>query len=335
MKRPTVKRRALKRIVSIVLTTVLLGLIVWFVVDNWDEFQGISLTQPWLLLMAGVFVILNSAFTGSAQQATFAPHGVRLRPDELFGIAIVTRFTNQFMPAYVAAGVRATYLKRHFRMPYAVFSSSFVVSNMIQLLTTGVGALIVFFLMGTDLDALQSLAFAGAAVAIVALLMVFVPTGKIADLLMRHEPRNRFAAKVVDRLAAMLSSYSVIRRQPKALAVTVLWNLLAVASLSLIYFCLYGAIGEMSNPLGILFVSLITSWSMVLALTPAGVGIREGMMALAAGIGGVPLAPTLVVAFLMRAVSIVASGLPSLYFGPRILSRDPRRPDPDGETESG
>lgn len=323
-------RPVVKRIVSIIVTVVLLGAIAWFVVANWDEFASIRLTQPWLLVPAAGFVVLNSMFTGSAQQATIEPHGIRLGRSEMFGIAIVTRFTNQFLPAYVSAGVRATYLKRNHGMAYATFSSSFVVSNMIQLLVTGIVAVVVLIVMGSDMNAVQSLVFAGVAVAAATVLMVFLPARRIADAIDRWAPRNRMLAKLVDRLGEMLRSYAVIRRHPRALLSCVLWITLAVASLSAIYFCLYGAIGELSEPLGILFVSVITSWSLVLSLTPAGIGVREGMMVLAAGIGGVPIAPTIVVAFLMRIVSIVASGLPSLYYGPRIVHRRPRGPADDG-----
>ncbi|WES66185.1 lysylphosphatidylglycerol synthase transmembrane domain-containing protein [Microbacter sp. GSS18] len=315
------RSRRLRTAVSAVVAAVLLGAIAWYVWQNWSQFSEIRLTQPWALGVAGVFVLANAYAIGSVTQAAIAPHGVDLARSELFGLAILTRFTNQFLPSYVGATIRATYLKRAHDVTYAKFSSSFLVSNILQLVVTGVLAVLVLLLMGSDISLLGSFVVAGVAVAVVTVVMAFFPAKRLGERLAASRPRGRLRRRVADRLADALTGYAVVRAEPRTFTSSLLWILVAVTTSSVVYICLYASLGQAQDIAGIVFVAIVAGWGVVLSLTPAGIGVREGIMMISAGIVGLPIAPTVVVALLMRIVTIVATGLPSLYFGPRMIHR--------------
>ena len=316
--------RRLTRLVRLVVTLGLLVALSWFIWRNWDQIASVSLDQPWLLAAAGVLVLANSVATGEGTQAVIAPHGVRLTFSELFGLAVLTRFSNQILPNYVGAAIRASYLKRSHSVTYASFSSSFVVSNVIMLLVTGALAVVSFILMGADVSALESLVFAGVTVAVLSAALAFLPATWLANQLTKITAGPRIG-RFTDRVIDMLTSYSTIRRSRGALLRCIAWTLIAVGLLILIYLALFSSLGAATDPIGIVFIAMLTNWSMVFAITPAGIGIRESIMFLAASIAGVAVGPTVVVALLLRVVSIIATGLPSLFYLKALPGHAPSR----------
>jgi uncharacterized membrane protein YbhN (UPF0104 family) len=98
-----------------------------------------------------------------------------------------------------------------------------------------------------------------------------------------------------------------------------IWVLITLASTAAALLALYASIGLAIDSLSALFIAAIVSWSMVFSITPAGIGVREGLMVFGAGLIGIPIPETLTVAILLRFVTFFVAGILSIYYAPRLL----------------
>ena len=153
------KKKILKPLISIAVLVVFTVLIGRYLFENWHEFTNISITEPYYLIPAALLIVINIYATGIVLDLAIEPHGVKLSKREAFGLANITRFSNQFSPSYVGATLRARYIKRSYGVSYTKFSSSFLVSNLLQFMISGLLAITAFLVVTPVLDNGQPLIF--------------------------------------------------------------------------------------------------------------------------------------------------------------------------------
>lgn len=157
-------------------------------------------------------------------------------------------------------------------------------------------------------------------------LLVAMMIGGAAVLLHAAPPPWAPAARALQRVRLVLAAYA---GQPHVLIIclgySLIYHLLTVVSLWLVLLAL-----EPTTPFASAFVAPIVGLIGLLPLTPGGLGVREGALAVLlerAGVAGsVALAAALISRFLLWLVAL--SGLPGLIVEPGILmqARTHRRP---------
>lgn len=246
------------------------------------------------------------------------PHGVKLTKREAFGLAAITRFSNQFSPSYVGATIRATYMKRTHGISVAKFSSSFIISNLLQFMISGLLTIATFLALDPS-SRHDGLLYVVCGFVLAFIALIYLPIGFIKKFIDKLERRGRRTKMVAERIGVLLDSYSTVRSHPKLLTNTMLWMLVTTFSFGIDYFLLYSALGFHISIVGALFIASLSGWSILIAITPGSLGIREGLMILAAKIAGVSLSATLLVAILLRIIMFLTSGALSAYYSPRLL----------------
>lgn len=307
-----------RRLIRIVITFVILGVFAWYVAANWQQFSELRFAQPLHLLPAALFTAVSIYGIGVLLAASLQPLGVRLSKHELFGLASLNRFCNLIAPGYLGAAVRAVYLKRTYKFSFASFSSSFIVSSLILFLISGLLALLSFFLQGSTLSGDTS-----SLISIMALAVLFfvvslvIPLGAPQRLLDKANKRRR--NKLLDRLGAVLDGFIKIRAQPSLFYKMTFWAIVTVVGTSITTLLLYQTLAYQIGFMEALFIAAVSSWGIIISITPANIGIREGLMVVAAQIMSVPIPETLAVAILLRLVAFVVAAALSAYYAPKLL----------------
>lgn len=313
-------KKAVKSSISILIVIIFVLSVGWYASRYWHEFNSLSVTNPLFIIPSIVFIVINIFGAGTLFDLTVEPHGVKLTKSEAFGLANITRFSNQLSPSYVGATIRATYLKRVHQVSYAKFSSSFLVSNLLQFMLSGMFTIALFFTLTPSVDDATPLIIIGAVVAIF-IALLYAPVNPLVALAKKMEDRRSGPSKkIFERLGVLLASYTTVRKHPNLLPNMIIWMLVTILSSGAIYFLVYQALGVQIDIVGALFISALTNWSIILSITPGNIGIREGLMILAAQIAGVSIAATLLTALLIRLLVFIVSGLLSLYYSSRLLS---------------
>lgn len=309
------KKGLVKSLISTAVVVLFVCIAIWYVMVNHDDFAKITINDPLFLIPAVLFLIINIYGAGIVIDLATEPHGIKLKRQEAFGLAAITRFGNQLSPSYLSATARATYLKRAYGVSYTKFSSSFIVSNLLQLMISGIFAIVSFLTLEKFTSNDRPLLLVSLVV-LMFIAILYVPVSRLRRFIKRHEDKSRF----IERLSELLEGYEIVRKHPKLLPRTVFWMLVNVLALGATYFLLYASLGTHLTLVSVLFISSLTSWSVLFAITPGSLGVREGLMVVAAQIAGVPIAATLVVAILLRLLTFIVAGILSAYYTPRLLN---------------
>lgn len=311
------KRTNYARPVKYLLTLFILGFLGWYVYSNWEQFANLELSQPLFLIPAVAAFLLNVFLMGLLIEQVIRVRGIKLKFGEIFGLSILTRFSKQFAPGYLGFTVRAVYLKKHFGISYAHFSSGLILSNILQFFISGLIVLILLA-VGTTLVFSNSIFLLVALFVMMFAAMLIMPGIWIVNSI--KWMYKRWHVKPLERLVAAAEEFNNIKKHPSFFINTTLLMLVTVAVSGFNMTMLYSVFDYSIPPVAALFIVCLTSWITFFSITPSDIGVREGLMALGAQIMGIPVPLTLAISVLMRLLNIATLAILSLYFAPKLLN---------------
>lgn len=253
---------------------------------HWASLVPLVLTEATLLIVRG---LLTRVLCG--------PFSVRLGVIEAATLAAWTSLANYLTPMVGGTGVRALYLKRRHDLPYAALASVQAATYMLHFAIAAAVGL-------ACLTALADIA-SGPRLG----LIVFFVIVLAAVLLVRRWPfgnlglRGR-AGRFVNRA---LSAWHEIQGTNLAPVVGLLLVNLGLQALALrLSFAL---LGVALPPVQALFIAALSVFAILLAITPAALGITEGIVVFAAALVHVPTALALSAAAVRRVLTIATVAL--------------------------
>jgi glycosyltransferase 2 family protein len=304
-----IKRR--KRSISILFGVAFLALIVYYIIKNFHEFSALRITSVWLLLVIFIAVLVRNFSTGLVMDTVLRPLGVHLRIVESFGLANLTRLVNQLLPGNVGIVMRSVYLKRRHRLSYASFTSSFAASQIILYLISsalGIVAFFITYLEGSRLNILFLYFLIAAVLGLSSLL--FIP--------------RRWSTRIKhNRLRKAIEGWYQIRTDARCLGRLTVWSLLFIVSSTVIMYANFSALDAPISPWMALFFSSINIVNTLVAFTPAGIGVSEGVIVLLATAAGIPVTVGLAAALLQRIITFFAVILVAPYFSYKLFNLSP------------
>lgn len=304
------------KIFSLVSLLIVIGIFAWYVAKNWPKFQEIHFGEPALLPLALVFILANVYSLGALLEVAVEPHGVKLSKSEIFGLSTLTRFGNHVSPGYLGTAIRATYIKKNYGVSYAKFSSSFVLSNLIQLIISGVIAILVYSYLAGAAGINRPIIYIAAAVMLFAF-MLYAPLSKILPTISRL--RQRYNNKITKGIYVSIKQFVIIKKHPNLLAIIIFWMVMGVLSSTLVVILLSYSIDAPIDFLPALFISALSGWSIVFSITPASIGIREGLMVLGAQLVNIEIPIILSVALIIRVLTLSSVSILATYYAPALL----------------
>lgn len=307
-----------KGIIGIALALIIIGVFVYYVALNWQQFSELRLTNPSFLLPAIFMSAVNVYAVGALMDVALRPFGIHLSQREIFGLASLTRFCRYIAAGYLGAAVRAFYLKKTYQFSYTKFSSTFIVNNVVVFLAAGLLTFLAFVLQGGLWDNNLELIY----VLLVAMVTfggaLFIPLNKPSQWLKKYHQKHN--SKIASRLNSLLDGFIEVSSRPSLLLQMFLWASVSIVTSGFTILFLFHTLGYQIAFLPALFIAALSGWGVIISLTPANIGVQEGLMVVAAQIMNIPVPTTLVVAILLRLVIFALVAPLSLYFAPKLLN---------------
>jgi uncharacterized membrane protein YbhN (UPF0104 family) len=283
-------RRRYRALASVGLLAAMLVAAVWFVRRHWDEFTTLTIVDLNALWPMLALVPLTIVATGLQLRFLVRPFGVRLTVHEWYGLGVVTAFYNTMTPFRGGMLAKAAYLKHRHELALTGFLAMTAGTSVVNLCVAGVVGLAGLALsLGRDVPGgtVLTLFFAGAAVSTLAL-MLFTP--RLPD---SEQP-------LLARLARVSHGWHLIRSDRAVLAMiwlaTGLQYLLTAAGIDLSF----KLIGVPVRPETSLVLASLTSLSVLVGITPAGLGVTEAIAVFAGIAVGITPAQSLAAAVARR-----------------------------------
>lgn len=301
-----------KKLWSITILLLFLALVALYVVNNWAEFARLELKKPEFLLLLGFMALINLYSTGRSMDAVLRPLGLSLGRFETFGLASITRLGNQIAPGKLGLAARATYLKRTYKLPLTQFASSLAAAQILTYFISsmlGLGAVVILWQF---MYAPQLIPFA--------LLLGGIIVGLLGLLLFSPKIKER-NNKIYNYCAKAINGWHTIRRDGNTLLNASFWVAINVLSQALMIFAAFSSFGVNVSIVKSLFIASINIFSVVIAITPAGLGITEGLMVLSATAVGLSVSVTLSVALLRRVVAFIVVFIATLFSSHKLFGK--------------
>lgn len=283
----------------------------WYVFSQWEYFQNIVVANPWYLLITVAFIVINILAIGMALEIAVEPHGIKLQVQEIFGLAVISRFANHVFPAGIGATIRALYLKKNYGVSYTKFTSSISVSVLLQFLVTGILSVTIylFLQLKSEGSVFVYLLFGF----ILILFFLFFPFTKALNFL------PWFKSKLGKKILDLVASFEMVRSSPKTFFRCCYWVLISTLSAAACVYTIYLSIEVEISFLASLFIASISVWGMMISITPGNLGVREGIMIFGATLIKLPLPETLVMAMIFRLMTVSIATFFSMFYSQKLL----------------
>ncbi|MDO9529023.1 MAG: lysylphosphatidylglycerol synthase transmembrane domain-containing protein [Syntrophales bacterium] len=248
-------------------------------------------TVAYLMVIMILFQITN----GLILKEIASKFNIRLISKEWFGLPFVTAMGNYITPFSGGMIARASYLKYRHSFPYARFVSVLGASYLIYFWVAGIAGIITLMLPFERSMLYWELILFFAGVVLVISSLAMLPTIKI--------PGNNWVAVSLNNA---IDGWTLIKRDSLLLVKLALYTLANILLTGLTFWLAFVALSDSSLSFGTIFlISLFSSFSILLKITPGNLGISEAIITLSSGILGVGAGLGLLASLLIRAVSLI------------------------------
>lgn len=270
-----------------------------------ESFAGFHIEHWMFLPLLGLLDLAMLTVNGLVLKVFLAAFDIRLRPKEWFGLAAMTAMASYLTTGAGGATLRAAVLKRKFKFPYSRFLAVLATNYLLNFFLAAIFGLGVYAIlyMDSEINVWQLPVFF-VSIAVSTLILLFFrifPTGK--------------TGRIGQMVNTVYEGWDFLRLQRRALgkiALLLISNFLLYALSLIIGFATFSV--TLPGPHALL-MAVLSSFSGIIALTPANLGIREAVTGFATYLVGFGFYHGLTVVAVLRIVSIFNIFL----FGP-ILS---------------
>ncbi len=230
---------------------------------------------------------------------------------ESYYLSYITTWGNYFGPLQSGLGLRALYLKRKYDFPLSLFLTTMYGNYILVFFVNGIISLLTLAMIYeiTGITSYPLILFFTTVVLVTAVIIYF-PSSSILfrDFLLKGK------IAILHKLSKIFQGWIKLRKNRSLIYKLILLTLSNFFLWSIMYYLEYKAIGiNLSIPQTLLFTT-ITSSTILVSITPGGIGIREGIQLLFSKFIGISELDVIAVAILDRGLLFLSLILLYIFF---------------------
>lgn len=277
---------------------ILIALIIWLITYLYlhsNDFKSLSLISPWLIIVLIVLFIANYFIIGLATKTLLKPLYIELGFIESTQIAFMTGFYNLITPFKGGFAARAVYLNKKHSSSYTDFVAATSANYIMSFLAAGI-----IGILSVSIIFLYKFTFN------LPVLLIFIATTFICLILVYFYKLIPFTKySIANYFIAIINSYYIIRKNKQAVGYTFILSFVQIIIGAVMLMIQFRIFNVPLNFIEAIFLSSIGMIGLVIAITPAGIGISEAITVFASLIIGISPVSSLSAALLGRVVSII------------------------------
>lgn len=252
--------------------------------------------SPWNMIFLFLMSVVTLAVNGLYLRIFTKKFNIHLKLKEWFGLASVTAMGNYLTPFSGGLLARAAYLKRRYDFPYVHFLAMLAANYMIAFTVISVTGIVTMLTMAGTASYSWLILFFFLATLLTILLVSLVPSMPIGS---DH--------RLLRLVRSALEGLDVIRRDGVLSRKLIALTFFNVAVGGLLFFVVFASIGYAVPFAVALLIYLLTSFTLLINITPGNLGVQEAAASLAAAILGAGADVGLLASLIVRAVAILAA----------------------------
>ncbi|MBS3165874.1 flippase-like domain-containing protein [Candidatus Woesearchaeota archaeon] len=300
-----------KKTISVISLLIIIALLIYYINKNEESFATLTLTNPLLLVVLVILFVIGYILTSILNNELLKALNVRMSLSESFALSIITGFYNLITPFRGGIAARAMYLKNKYNFAYvhflAILSAVYVLIFLVASILGIVSALLIYSTTGLIS---WSIFYLLLAVFLSFLIITFMsPT--------LPESRNKW----INRFVKVINGWHEIKKNKRVIFITLIITLIQTLVSSLMLYLQFRVFGIEIPFIQTIFLSSIGSLGILVAITPAGLGISEAITVFSAITIGITPAQSLSATLLGRAVSFIVLFILGPIFSYALLKK--------------
>jgi len=292
-----------KTILSTLLLVFFTFVIVFYIKKHWQDFQVIKDFSWQILGVIALTELFCLYLQGLVLKLTIKEFGINLSLKEWFGLTVATTFGNYIFP-FAGLGFRGVYLNKKHKFNYSHFISTVAAVYVIQFIISSMGGLIGLLSIEKEPN--------------LGLILFFVVTlilGFVFILVPLRKSFLKYNMGFIAKILAVWQSWHKIRSNVN-LVFKLLGLMAAQFTLTAVMFYLTYKLTNNSVSFAQSFLpTSLSSFSAIFRLTPASIGVYEGLIVYSTYVFNLTVSEGLIVA----AVTRLATMFWGLTLGPIFL----------------
>nr|MBA4405534.1 hypothetical protein [Nanoarchaeum sp.] len=279
-----------KQIISTLVIVLTLSLLVLYIYKNINDFKQLLNIHSYYIIPLFILTFIGLFLNGYILDILLTPFKIKINKKEKLLLPILTNFYNYITPFRGGMAARAIYLKKKYNLTYTDFLGTTLAVYLLAFFIASLAAIISLLLIKFNL-----LIFIFLLIIFLILTVIIITAPKIK--LTKYNMLNRFI-KVINDWNLIKKNKPVIY---KTFIITLFQLFLSTLSVLLCYKVLGIDIGFTKA----LFISSISSLSIVISITPGNLGIGDAISVFSANLVGIDLTQAVGATIISRAVGLL------------------------------
>lgn len=292
--------KIIKKILSLSLLAILVLLFIYYLNNNLADFKRIfsfsfNALNLCLIFIYVVFSVANAYTNSLLLDMLTSTLGVKLKPRESFGLAIVTRFYNYITPFRGGMAVRAIYLKKKHNFPYIDFLASLSAIYIIIFFISSLGGLTSMLVIWKNQGVFNPIMFIIFLIIFLFLLYVIIFSPRVKT------SKNKW----LNKLIKILNGWQLIKDNKKIIFYSFMISIIQILMSSISILILYSVFGITVSFFQALFISSVASLALLISITPGNLGVGEAINVFSAAIVGIGVTEALAVTISGKGITVM------------------------------
>jgi len=284
---------------------------VYFLYKSKDEFSELRIQNHILILPLIILNILFFISNGLVTKIIIKIFDIHLSFKEWFGLSVTNTLGNYISPFRGGLISNALYLKKRYSFSYSSFISMLSGTYIIIFWINSLVGIISLILTNIFYDIYSSI-----------ILILFVISFILLSLIILIAPRfptTRYT--FINKFIQVINDWNIIRKK-----IDVLFKISAIALLNIIIMTFmsyieFQLIGIKIDLIKLLVISLFSTFSIFLSITPANLGIREAFSIYSGQLLGIPVSQVLAISIIDRLINFSLSLIFGVYYSNILLNK--------------
>ncbi len=288
-------KKYIKNVLGISSIFLVLFLLLLLLYNNQEDIERIKNVRQSFIILIILLTLIEFYINGYMIKILLEPFNIRVKLKEFLSLSLITTFGNYLAFFRAGTSAKAVYLKKYHNLPFSSFIAASGAGYVVTLLVYGLLGIIFSLLMLFSHDLFNKILF-------YLFLIIFI--GSILSILYfpKIPSANNF---ILRQIYNVLDGWHKLRKNHHFILhfsiISFLLYIISTAKLYLLYLSLSYEISISAA----LFLSLLANISILFSITPAGLGIREAMLAFTSQLLDIGIKSGIYVSALERAITII------------------------------
>lgn len=293
-------------IVVLFIILFLAGIFLYKYRNNFKQLRIVNLPAllPILLFTSMIFIT-----NGLINKYLFRIFKINLNFSEWFGLSVISTMSNFLLPVRGGIISNAVYLKKVHNFSYSKFATSLSTLYILAFWINSLFGLIALIIIKEVYAIFSWSIFLTFILIFISLTVIMLTSPKFSLT------RNTYLNRIIEGI----NFWGELKKSKCEIIKILLLTILMIVLGCLIYYFEFSLLGEFVSPLKLTVLTIFSGFSLLLSVTPAGLGIKEAFALYAGSLLGLNVAEILAVSIVDRLINFSLSFIFGSYFSMILL----------------